>query len=230
VICRLRRACAGRDSRRHAVHGVPHPGSERSDRATASRAATEHIDAELPVGTKRGDYFEAAWLFIDGRLIGRLPVKRTVTLEWGSHYIKVVIGAYSDERPRYFTVEWPHYVVNRGATTTLSVGPAIERATNGEPLPGDMRHVPSPEPRMIDEWRRFAAADLANVQKALEEVREKPAGQTRVRIAVNDRIGGAREFDADQLRFLNRVLRYAGEAPAEEVDRTLRQLIALLSR
>jgi hypothetical protein len=189
------------------------------------------IDATLPVGSARGDYFEAGWLFIDGRLLGRLPVKRTVNVEWGAHDLKIVIGAYTDQQPRYYTVRWPRYFMNRGSKEHFRPAPVIERAVNGDRLTPDVELAASPEPGMRAEWDAILHADLSNLEKAAAELRAKPAGAATVRIAADARVGGPRDFDADQLRFLRRVMRhYARQPSADDVDRILTELIALIER
>lgn len=185
------------------------------------------IDAKKPNGSERGDYLEAGWLFIDGRLLGRMPVERTVNLAWGSHDLRIVIGAYTDEQPRYYTVRWPRYFMNRGSTNHFEPASVIERAVNGAALPPGVEFIPSPEPRMRALWEALLHADLSNLERAAADLRAKPAA--RVRIVLDERVGGPREVDADQLKFLSRVMRhYAPESIVHEVDRTLRELAALL--
>lgn len=187
------------------------------------------IDAQKPVGSERGDYFEAGWLFIDGRLLGRLPVKRTVNLAWGSHDLKIVIGAYTDEQPRYYTVQWPRYFMNRGARDHFEPASVIERAVNGAPLPPGVEFVPSPEPHMRALWEAFHHSDLSNLERAAAELRARPAA--RVRIDLDERVGGPREVDADQVQFFSRVMRhYAPQTAVHEVDRILRELTVLLRK
>lgn len=187
------------------------------------------IDAQLPVGSERGDYFEAGWLFADGRLLGRLPVKRTVNLAWGSHDLKIVIGAYTDEQPRYYTIQWPRYFMNRGATDHFEPASVIERAVNGAALPPGVEFVPSPEPHMRAIWEAFHHTDLSNLERAAAELRAKPAAT--VRIMLDERVGGPREVDADQLLFFSRVMRrYAPQTSVHEVDRILGELTSLIRR
>lgn len=199
-------------------------GQQQPPQPMQAAVGTLIIDAELPVGTKRGDYFEAGWLFIDGRLIGRLPVKRSLTLRWGPHDIRVVIGAYSDQKPRYYVVGWPRYFMNRGATETVEVGPVLERSLNGEGTPAGVE-ARAPDPASA------SLSDLGQIEEVVTQLMQTPPPRSVVMIPVSAALAGPREFDADQLRFLSRVLRTHLEAPhAPRVNVIVRDLIAILEK
>ena len=186
------------------------------------------IDATLPVGTDRGDYFEAGWLFVDGRLIGRLPVKRDLTLRWGSHDVRVVVGAYTNTRPRYFILSWPRYFVNRGAAQKLEIEPVLARVFNGGAAPAGAEVFPTPDPEgplrvdsgdvagfetrvargFADEWARIrASSDVSKIDEVRRQVLQTPPSAPVVWIPVSAGLGGPRDFDVNQLQFLARVLR-----------------------
>lgn len=209
------------------------PAAQQPPEPIQASVGTLSIDAKLPVGSVRGDYFEAGWLFIDGRLIGRLPIERTVTLDWGSHDLRLVVGAYTNEQPRYYTVRWPRYVVNSGSTHSFQPAAVVEMAVNGGPLPAGVELISSPEPRpreelasqivvspdavatlqqriaadMRKEWEAFEQGEFPKIEKVRAELQEKGQPASSVWIPIAEALGGPREFDADQLRFLARVLR-----------------------
>ena len=140
-------------------------GQQQQPQAMQPEVGTLIVDAELPVGTRRGDYFEAGWLFIDGRLIGRLPVKRSV--------------------------------------------PGVEAAALD---PASVR-----------------PADLAGIDEVRKHLQQTPPDRPVAFIPVSAALGGPREFDAGQLRFLARVLRtHLGSPHAAQVDAVVRDLIAIL--
>jgi hypothetical protein len=210
-----------------------------AQQAMQPEIGTVRIDAGLPVGTDRGDYFEAGWLFIDGRLIGRLPVKRDVTLKWGSHDVRVVIGAYTNAKPRYFILSWPRYFVNRGATQTLEVEPVLARAFNGGGTPAGAEVLPTPDPEgalridsgdvarfearvalgFSEEWARLrGSSDVAKIDDVRRQVLQTPPSTPVIWIPVSAGLGGPREFDVNQLLFLARVMRRGFRIDEKEVE------------
>lgn len=197
--------------------------------ATQPVVGTLHIDAKLPVGSVRGDYFEAGWLFLNNDFIGRLPIDRQLMLAPGSYTVRVVVGAYTHEQPRYYTVRWPRVVVSQGATQTMQLERAILATIDGQSPPGvELTAGDDPMPwshltanegmveyfrktafdEMERQWERFhTTGDFATVLAVAQQAEKAPPSRPLVWIDISDVRGGPRQFDADQLRFLARSLR-----------------------
>ena len=183
----------------------------------------------LPIGTDRGDYFEAAWFFINGEFRGRLPLAREVLLAPGRYDFSVVIGVYRNERPELWTIRWPRMPVAAGPPASLDVTRTIEAVTNGRIVAGAELTVP-PEPatwshltvtegmlaafeqtaiaEMDQAWARYrTGSDFAKIEAIDAQLQQSPPSRPVVWIDVSDVNGGPREFDPEQLRFLARRLK-----------------------
>lgn len=199
---------------------------------TEELVGTLDIDAGPPPALNHlnGPEPKVGWVFINGGLLGKMPLRQQRLLVPGTYEVRAVVAHESGYGVRYWTVSWPRVKVERGKTASVKTQEAIDRWLLGRWREDGLEFHESPEPRMqpaafaLDEnsarrleeawddlerkWKSYLDSDdWKAVAAAADHLRLSPPSRPRVWIELPASLGGAREFDAEQLRLLAKMLK-----------------------
>jgi hypothetical protein len=210
----------------------PTPQTETPQQLTTEElVGTLDIDAGPPPTQNYlgGPEPEVGWVFINGGLLGKMPFRQQRLLVPGTYEIRAVLAHDSAYGVKYWTISWPRVKVERGKAESIKTQQVIDRWLTGGWREDGVEFDESPTPQMqpasfaldgnsarrLEEawddlerkWKSYLDSDdWKAVAAAADHLRLSPPSRPRVWIELPDSLGGAREFDAEQLRLLAKQL------------------------
>jgi hypothetical protein len=186
---------------------------------------TLSIHADLPPSeASPDDSVPPGWLFVDGQLVDRLPVRTEFRVAPGRYQVRAVLARAGDAGLSLWTV-WSDQTVLAGETVDVDLGGAlrewVDDGTRREAVSYARLAPAAHEPgTIVPDWtgeaylaaldtllpQRWAAFTASPEWKLIEELSARlaawPPSRPRVWVALPDSLGGARELDSRQLRIL----------------------------
>jgi hypothetical protein len=194
--------------------------ANRRDTVAAQRVPVQELTGTLEIEVESARYARATdgWLFINGELQARLPIRKEFLLVPGEYELRVVLAGDWPLGNLYFRTLTRQIRIERGKRTTI---------IRTEGLFGDFEEDRS---REVVSSRNFGVVDLSGnwrnnvaafrslrdrgwqsfvdspgwkaIASAAERLRTFPPTRPRAWVDLPKDLGGARELDADQLRAL----------------------------
>lgn len=168
---------------------------------------------------------KVGWVFLNGRLVGKMPFQQRRMLVPGTYEVRVVLANEGPSGVSFWTVSWPQIKIERGRTQIIRTQKVIDdwllNSDKEEALVYHQWNATMVMPVNVmlngDTERRLAVAaeeltkaaesfeksdEWKAISAAAEHLRLSPPSRPRVWIDLPPYLGGARELDADQLSLL----------------------------